>query len=193
MNDLYPIFIKLSGKKCVVIGGGKIAFRKVKALLAAHAQVKIISIDFCPELGAMIEEQGLDATKRAFQKGDLDDAFLAIAATNDPAANQQIWDEANQKNILVNIVDVPELCNFYVPSVVRDGDLALAISTNGKAPYVSKKLRIYLEKLLRKLSLKDLIQSVDQKKQSLKQSLPDDIKEREKQIKEFTNNLFNKL
>jgi len=193
MNQLYPVYIKLSHKNCVVIGGGKIAYRKVKTLIAAQANVKIISLNFCKQLDELIKEKEIEFHKRAFQAADLNDALLVIAATNDPDANKYIWDEANRKNILVNVVDVPELCNFYVPSVVRDGDLALAISTNGKAPYVAKKLRLYLQNILTKLNINQIIHSVDRKKQSLKRSIPENIKERERQIKTFTDHLFNKL
>jgi precorrin-2 dehydrogenase / sirohydrochlorin ferrochelatase len=193
MNQLYPVYIKLSHKNCVVIGGGKIAYRKVKILVVARANVKIISLEFCEELNELVKALRLDYSQRAFEKSDLDGAFIVIAATNDPEANQRIWEEANHRNILVNVVDVPELCNFYVPSVIRDGDLAIAISTNGKAPYVAKKLRLYLQNILTKLNIHQIIHSVDKKKQSLKRSIPENIKERERQIKVFTDHLLNNL
>jgi len=193
MNRLYPVFIKLKNKRCVVVGGGTVACRKVKSLLETEATVKVISLKLCHEMIVLIKDHQTEYHQRAFQPADLEGAFMVIAATDDAAANQHIWDEANKKNILANVVDVSELCNFYVPSVIRDGDLAIAISTNGKAPYVAKKLRVQLQQFINKIGLNRIISLVDRKKQEVRKAFPQNVKQREKRIKQFTDNLFENL
>lgn len=191
MNNLYPIFIKLQNKACVVIGGGSVAYRKIQVLLDAGAHITLISPDVSDKMNQVIQNEKIKYLNRNFQSGDLAHAFLVIAATDDSEVNKQIWQEANENNVLVNVVDVPDLCNFYVPSVVRDGDLALAISTNGKAPYLSKMLRLMLTDYLTQFNFKDIIKKIDHKKNQLKIQFPGDIKIREKEIKTFINNLLN--
>lgn len=193
MNQLYPIFIKLKNKTCIVIGGGVIASRKVQALLDAEADVTVISPELSELMKPFIQERKIKFINRGFQKGDLADAFLVIAATDDPDVNRQVWEEANERNILVNVVDVPDRCNFYVPSVIRQGDLAVAISTNGKAPYLSKRLRQRLTEYLKQFNFNSIIEQVDRKKQQLKAQFPDDIQHREKEVKALIDDLMNQL
>lgn len=193
MNQLYPIFIKLRNKKCIVIGGGTVAHRKIQALLAAEAEVTVISPQLTDMLKPFIWDQKIKFLNRGFRSGDLADAFLVIAATDDPNINREVWQEANEKNILVNVVDVPDRCNFYVPSVLRDGALALAISTNGKAPYLAKRLRIKLTNYLQHFKFNEIINKVNNRKQQLKKQFPDHFKKREQEIKTFIDNLMNEL
>lgn len=141
MNSLYPVFLKLSGRPCVVIGGGRVALQKVEALAAAGARLSVISPEMDPALWAMADEHGILLLERAYQPGDLDGAFLAVVATNDRELNERIRQEALHKKVLCNVVDDPERCDFYVPSIVTTGDLKIAISTNGQSPTVAKKLR----------------------------------------------------
>ncbi|MBD3288183.1 bifunctional precorrin-2 dehydrogenase/sirohydrochlorin ferrochelatase [candidate division KSB1 bacterium] len=190
MNTLYPIYLKLLKKHCLVIGGGTIAFRKVEALLASEADVTVISPDLCPSLRELVDQGICKYISRKYRRGDLNGSFLVIAATNDPDANRQIWEEANDLNLLVNIVDVPDVCNFYVPSVVRNGDLAIAISTNGKAPYLAKRIRQRLEQDQFSHKISEKIFSIDKKRNELKSSYPNDIQKREAEIKKFINNLM---
>ncbi len=190
MNRLYPVFINLENKSCVVVGGGLVAFRKVTSLLEAKARITIISPQLCDVLSSLIDRSEINFLKREFRSGDLANAFLVIAATDDAKINQLVWEEANERDILVNVVDVPSLCNFYVPSVMRDYDLAIAISTNGKAPYLSKKLRLKLESYFKRLKIGKLITQIDTEKQKLKKLYPDDIKKREEQIKQFIDELI---
>jgi len=193
MNNLYPIYVKLKNKVCVVVGGGSIAFRKIQALLRAEADVTLISPELNNDLLNLVDQSKINYLNRKFQQGDLDNAFLVVAATNDSSVNLQIWNEANTRNILINVVDVPSLCNFYVPSVVRDGDLALAISTNGKAPYLSKLLRLKFENYLSPFNFKKLIDRIYHKRQELKALYPNDIQKRETQIKEFIDDSFKQI
>lgn len=193
MNNLYPIYLKIKDKYCTVVGGGVVSYRKVLALLLAEATVTVISPWLCNELLELVTQSKVLHLNKVFQPGDLEGAFLVVAATDDAAVNQAIWQESNKRNILINVVDVPNLCNFYVPSVVRDGDLAVAISTNGKAPYLSKRLRLKLEVYLKQFNLNQLINQIHQKKQKLKALFPGNIRERETQIKKFVDDSFDKI
>lgn len=130
----------------MVVGGGKIATRKVEGLLEAGGNIVVISPEVSPELEKIIQEQKVEWLFRKYFPGDLNDAFIVIAATNDPGVNVQIWEEASDKNILTNVVDDPAHCNFIAPAVVRRGEMTIAISSGGNAPALSRHLRQELEK-----------------------------------------------
>jgi len=130
----------------VVVGGGKVAERKVKGLLSCKAQVKVISPDLTKELLQLQAEGKLEWLNRHYCRGDLAQTFLVIAATDDEQAQQLVQEEAAQLNTLLNVVDVPQRCNFILPATVRRGDLTIAVATGGKSPALAKKLRKELEK-----------------------------------------------
>jgi precorrin-2 dehydrogenase/sirohydrochlorin ferrochelatase len=140
----YPAFLNLKGKIAVVIGGGKVAERKVVSLLKAGSDVKVIS----PYLTKRIEKEKLRGRikhiPRQYRKGDLKNAFLVIAATDFPTINDRVSKDAPS---LVNVVDIPDLCNFIVPSVMNRGPLNIAVSTSGVSPALSRSIRKELEKL----------------------------------------------
>jgi len=142
----YPVCLDLQGRSCVVVGGGKVAERKVKGLLACNAQVKVISPDLTEFLSQLHAEGQLEWLNRYYKKGDLSQTFLVIAATDDEQAQQMVQDEATQLNKLLNVADVPQRCNFILPATVRRGDLTIAVATGGKSPALAKKLRKELEK-----------------------------------------------
>ena len=142
----YPVCLDLQGQPCVVVGGGKVAERKVKGLLACNAQVKVISPDLTEFLLQLHAEGQLEWLNRPYRKGDLSQIFLVIAATDDEQAQQMIQEEATQLNKLLNVADVPQRCNFILPATVRRGDLTIAVATGGKSPALAKKLRKELEK-----------------------------------------------
>ena len=142
-NMYYPIFLDLKDKLCVVIGGGRVAARKAESLVSAGARVKVISDDILDEISSM---DGVIIEKRKYKEGDLGGAFLVIAATDDPDENLRITKEAMAKNILLNVVDKIELCNFIMPSVVEKGPLKIAISTGGFSPALARRLRIEIGK-----------------------------------------------
>ncbi len=144
----YPIFIDLRKKEVVVVGGGGVAERKVKGLLETHALIKVISPKITKALEQWASEGLIDHVSRAFTQGDLDSAWLVIAATDDPATQKAIYREASEHKIFCNVVDQPELCSFIVSSMVRRGDLCLAISTGGKSPALAQHLRKEIEKNL---------------------------------------------
>ena len=140
----YPAYIDLTGKKAVVVGGGSVAERKILSLLKAHADVKVISPYLTKRLEREKGKGGIRHVCRHYKKGDLRNAFLVIAATNSPRINEQVSRDAPY---LVNVVDVPDLCNFIVPSLVKRGPLTVAISTSGVSPAFSKSVRKELEKI----------------------------------------------
>lgn len=144
MSLYYPAFIDLRGKKCVVVGGGKVAERKVMALLKAGAAVEVISPQLTGLLRRWSSKGRIRHREREYRKGDLGGAFLVIAATADEAVNRKI---SRQAPCLVNVVDVPELANFIVPSVLERGDLTIAVSTAGASPAFAGTVRRELEAL----------------------------------------------
>ena len=142
----YPIFLDIKDKPCVVIGGGNVAERKVISLLDAGARVVVISPVLTPALKKLTREKTINYCPKPYEEGDLKGFFLAYSATDNPAINRKVFNEAKREGILLNVVDVPKLCNFIVPSVVERGDLLIAISTSGKSPALAKKIRKHLER-----------------------------------------------
>src|SRR5208337_1669971 len=146
-HHYYPAFIDLRGKQCIVVGGGKVAERKVAALLRSGAKVTVISPFVTGVLANYSERKRIKHVKRKYRKGDLEDAFIVIAATSDGRVNQEVSLDAPY---LLNVVDAPELANFIVPSVMERGPLALAVSTSGFSPALAKNIRKELELLYTK-------------------------------------------
>ncbi|WP_258189434.1 precorrin-2 dehydrogenase/sirohydrochlorin ferrochelatase family protein [Candidatus Hakubella thermalkaliphila] len=138
--------MKITHKSCLVIGGGKVAQRKVEGLVESQASVTVISPSITGVLDALAAQGLIRIIRREYQQGDLEGAFLVISATDDEEINQAVFAEASEKGILVNVVDQPELCNFIVPSVVRRGDLVISTSTSGKCPALAKRVRKQIEK-----------------------------------------------
>lgn len=139
----YPVFLDIAGKRCVVIGGGQVAWRKVQTLLEYGAKVEVVSPELCPELAAVTE---INVCHRQYQPGDLKGAFLAIVATDNHEINHQVAREARAQGVMVNVVDDAEYCDFILPSLVRRGDMTIAVSTAGRSPALARKLRTRLEK-----------------------------------------------
>jgi siroheme synthase-like protein len=146
MNTYYPVYIQLHQQPCVVIGGGKIAEGKVEGLLASQAKVTVVSPDLTRRLQELAEEKQIHYVARAYQSGDLTGAFMVICATDQTEINHQVWQEANANHQLVNVVDDTPRCNFIAPSILRKGDLTLAISTSGKAPALAVRLKERLQR-----------------------------------------------
>ncbi len=142
----YPILIRLEGKKVVVVGGGVVAQRKVDTLLAYRADVHLISRELTPKLHQYLEKKKIKLCGHEFDESHLDGAFVVIAATDDPLLNRQVSERASARGLLINAVDQPADCNFIVPSILRRGDLLIAVSTSGKSPAFAKKVREELEK-----------------------------------------------
>jgi siroheme synthase-like protein len=137
----YPVLLDLHGRPCVVIGGGAIATGKVEGLLEAGARVTVIAPALSSRLSALAAAGQVLHLARAYCPGDLEGAFLTVAATDDRSANAAVWDEANARNLLINAVDDVPHCNFIAPSTLRQGDLIGAISTSGQAPALAVRLK----------------------------------------------------
>jgi len=144
----YPIFLDIREKKCVVVGGGEVALRKVKALVEHGARVEVVSPDLCAELDRMAEDGEVHVLRRDYAEGDLAGAVLVVAATNDGDLNAKVAEEAKTAGALINAVDDPEHCDFIVPSYLRRGDITIAISTGGRSPALARKIRTELERQL---------------------------------------------
>jgi precorrin-2 dehydrogenase/sirohydrochlorin ferrochelatase len=139
--DLFPIFLKIAARPCVVIGAGNLAESKIESLQAAHAKVTVIAPEASPRIVSLAEAGDVEWLQREYVVGDLTGNFLVVAATNVPAVNRAVFAEATEKDILCNAVDDPPFCDFYFPSVVRRGDLQIAISTAGASPALAQQLR----------------------------------------------------
>lgn len=142
----YPIFLDIRGKKCVVVGGGDVAARKVSRLLDCQAMVFVISPELSPELVRLKNENAICHIAAVYTGYFLEGASLVIGATDDEATNERISSDARKKGIPVNIVDDPQKCDFILPSIAQQGDLIIAVGTGGKSPALARHLREELEK-----------------------------------------------
>ncbi len=134
----FPFFVNIENKKCIVIGGGKVAFRKIQKLFPFGTDITVIAPFICKEIKAI---NGLKIIQRKFIDSDLDGMFFAVTATDDPRLNQHIFELCKEKNILVNTVDDKEKCSFIFPALVTENDITIGISTSGKSPVYAKKLK----------------------------------------------------
>jgi uroporphyrin-III C-methyltransferase/precorrin-2 dehydrogenase/sirohydrochlorin ferrochelatase len=148
MSAFYPVFLDLRGRRAVVIGGGIIAEQKVRGLVAAGAHVTVVSPDVTPPLQALARRKSIELERRPYRRGDLQGAWLAIAATDDRATNGSVWAEAEQLGVPLNAVDDLEHCSFIAPAVHREGDVTVAVSTAGKSPALAVRLRQRIARLV---------------------------------------------
>jgi precorrin-2 dehydrogenase/sirohydrochlorin ferrochelatase len=139
--DLFPIFLKIASRPCLVVGAGNLAESKIDSLRAAHAKVTVIAPEARPSIVDLAAGGEIVWKQREYVDGDLTGQFLVVAATNQPAVNRAVYREAIENNVLCNAVDDPPYCDFYFPSVVRRGDLQIAISTSGASPALAQRLR----------------------------------------------------
>ncbi len=145
---LYPVMVNIEGRLAVVIGGGEVAARKVMDLLESGAKVKVVSPEFHDEIVNASAEfaESIELVQRKYMNGDLNGAAMVFSATDDAKVNHEVFVEADSKNILINAVDDPPNCSFYVPSFLRKGDLLFALSTSGASPAMAARLRREMEK-----------------------------------------------
>jgi precorrin-2 dehydrogenase / sirohydrochlorin ferrochelatase len=140
-TPFYIACLKLTGRRCLVVGGGDIGLEKVEGLLACDAKVVLVAPDATEPLRELAAEGSIEWVRREYQPSDLERTFIAIAATNDTDVNIRVYEDAERRAMLVNIVDVPPLCNFILPAIVRTGPLAIAISTAGASPALAKRIK----------------------------------------------------
>jgi len=146
VTSLFPMFMKLEGRQILVVGAGKVGEPKIQGLVDTGARIRVVAL----EASAMVREWAragnVELELRAFVPGDLDGVFLAVVATSSRSVNDRVYREAQRRGVLCNVVDVPDLCDFYYPSIVRRGDLQIAVSTAGQSPSLAQKIRQQLEK-----------------------------------------------
>jgi precorrin-2 dehydrogenase len=140
-TPFYIACLRLTGRRCVVVGGGEVGLEKVEGLLACDGRVVLIAPEAEPALRELAAEGSIEWVRREYRTGDLEGTFIAIAATNDTDANIRVYEDAERRAMLVNVVDVPPLCNFILPAIVRTGPLAIAISTAGASPALAKRMK----------------------------------------------------
>src|SRR5436190_13322609 len=140
-TPFYIACLKLTGRRCLVVGGGDIGLEKVEGLLACDARVVLVAPDAIEPLRELAAEGSISWERREYRASDLEATFIAIAATNDTDVNIRVYEDAERRAMLVNIVDVPPLCNFILPAIVRTGPLAIAISTAGASPALAKRIK----------------------------------------------------
>jgi siroheme synthase-like protein len=140
-TPFYIACLKLKGRRCLVVGGGDIGLEKVEGLLVCDADVVLVAPEAHEQLERLASEGSIRWERREYAREDLEGSFMAIAATNDSDVNIRVYEDAEQRAMLVNVVDVPPLCNFILPAVFRSGPVAIAISTAGASPALAKRMR----------------------------------------------------
>jgi siroheme synthase-like protein len=185
-NELFPIFLKVHKLNVLLVGGGKVAEEKLHFLLKSspRARLRIVGKEISPAVRELVKgkEATIDVYEKEFQTGDLWDADLVIAATNNKATNHHIRNLARERRILINVADTPDLCDFYLGSIVSKGDLKIAISTNGKSPTFAKRFREVLEDIL-----PDSIPEMLQNLRKIRDDLKGDFTSKVEKLNELTS------
>ena len=145
MTTYYPVYLNLRGRRCVIVGGGTVAEGKIARLLDSGAQICVVSPDASPGILQFVADGQVRWEQRTYRDGDLEGAFIAIAATSVREVNRRIFEEAEQRGVMLNAVDDPPNCSFIAPSIVQRGPVTLAISTGGVSPALARKLRESLQ------------------------------------------------
>jgi precorrin-2 dehydrogenase/sirohydrochlorin ferrochelatase len=140
------MFLKLEGRQCLAVGAGKVGEPKIGGLLETGARIRVVALNASPTVREWARAGKLELELRAFSAEDLEGASLAVVATNSRSLNERVYHEAQRRGVLCNVVDVPDLCDFFYPAVVRRGDLQIAVSTSGQSPSLAQKIRQQLEK-----------------------------------------------
>ena len=187
-NELYPIFLKASQLSILIVGGGNVALEKLTFLLKSspNANVLLVSKTFNKEVLTLVKKYDISTVKAAYNPSTLKNKQIVIAATNNPEVNKQIYQDAKAKNILINVADTPNLCDFYLGSIVTKGALKIAISTNGTSPTLAKRLRQLFEEIL-----PDEIAELTQNLKVYRQKLKPDFKEKVSHLNRLTKKLIN--
>lgn len=144
-SKYYPVYLDVRGRTCLVVGGGAVGTRKVVKLLECGARVRVVSPEVTPTLAQYADDGAIDLHLRAYSAEDLQGAFLVIGATDDMDLNRRVHADSEKLDKLCNTADRPEICNFILPAIIRQGDLAIAISTSGNSPAFAKQLRRQLQ------------------------------------------------
>lgn len=189
MNELYPIFLKLSTLEVLIIGGGSVGLEKLNFLLKSSpgAKVTVVSNEFMPEIMALALKYRIEIIRATYDKLFISEKHIVIAATDNNILNLQIHTDCKERNILVNVADNPILCDFFMGGIVTKGNLKLAISTNGKSPTIAKRLRQFFEEILPD-EIDELVENLHQFRKNMKGNFEDKVKN----LNELTKGLINK-
>ncbi len=185
-NVLFPIFLKLRDFTTLVVGGGAVGLEKVEALLKndPRANITVVAPEIKPELAALAENHPVRLTYRPFRENDLQDVRMVILATDSRELHKEILPMAHARQLLVNVADTPDLCDFYLGSTVKKGDLKIGISTNGKSPTLAKRFREILEEIL-----PDETQSLLENLKAIRDQLQTNFTEKVRQLDKITSTL----
>lgn len=188
MNTLYPIFLKTENFNILIVGGGFVGTEKLSFILknSPNANITVVAKMISDEIKSMVDSHlSVVISKKSFEESDLENIQLVIAATADKVLNEEIYRAAKQKNILINVADTPALCDFYLGSIVTKGDLKIAISTNGKSPTLSKRIREFMEDILPE-NINDLILNLNDYRNTLKGNFEEKVNALNEITKSFT-------
>ncbi|MCF6213991.1 MAG: bifunctional precorrin-2 dehydrogenase/sirohydrochlorin ferrochelatase [Flavobacteriaceae bacterium] len=188
-NKLYPIFLKASQLNILIVGGGKVALEKLRFLLKSspNANVLLAAISFDENILKMAESHSVSLVKTPYSKAALKNKQIVIAATNNTQINKQIYRDAKAENILINVADTPDLCDFYLGGIVTKGQVKIAISTNGKSPTLAKRLRQFFEDVIPD-DIDELAQNLNEFRQSVKGSFEEKVSTLNKLTKSLLDN-----
>lgn len=192
MTILLPIFLKLNGRRALIVGGGKIATLRARQLIRIGASVTVVASKASAEIEGLAKAGSVGLIRREFKRTDLDKSyFVVIGATNNPAVQKAVFEEAERHSILCNVVDNPGYCNFYTPAVVERGELKIAISTSGRSPSLAGMLRQYLEEAIPE-NAADLTETVGLLRTRLRLEIPGDLEAQKKLVGEFVEKVLKK-
>ncbi|MCC6583212.1 MAG: bifunctional precorrin-2 dehydrogenase/sirohydrochlorin ferrochelatase [Chitinophagales bacterium] len=191
MNTLYPIFLKTENFNILIVGGGIVGTEKLSFILknSPDANITLVAKEISQEIRSIVDYRpSIVLIEKAFESSDLENKQLVIAATADKALNERIYHaaKAKAKNILINVADTPELCDFYLGSIVTKGDLKIAISTNGKSPTLSKRIREFFEDILPD-NINELILNLNEYRKTLKGNFEEKVDALNEITKSFKN------
>jgi precorrin-2 dehydrogenase len=190
MNELFPIFLKLQGRRALVVGAGAVAAGRVRQLVKARARVTVIAPRSNGSLARLGKAGRIELKRRKLRRSDLDaDWFIILSATDDAAAQRMVAREAARRRLLCNVADHQRRSNFYMPALVRRGDLTLAIGTAGRSPFLAGRLRRQLEDAL-PANIADLTETLGTLRAQLKVRIPRDLKKRKKLIGDFVERVL---
>ncbi|SFC08382.1 precorrin-2 dehydrogenase / sirohydrochlorin ferrochelatase [Flagellimonas taeanensis] len=188
-NELYPIFLKVSQLKVLIVGGGNVGLEKLTFLLKSspNAQVQMVALEFLPETVELAQKHDVEMVQEAYHKQFLEGKHMVIACTDKPEVNEQVYHDCRERSILVNVADNPPFCDFYMGGIVTKGNVKVAISTNGKSPTTAKRLRQFFEDVLPE-DIDDLVKNLNEYRKTLKGS----FEEKVEALNEFTKGLIDK-
>ena len=188
-NDLFPIFLRMDKLHLLVVGGGNVGYEKLSFLFrhCENAQITLVSPQINERIIVLKNKfpELIHLVYKSFEPSDLDNVDLVISATNNPETNKNIWEQAKQKGVLINVADTPELCDFYLSSVVKKGDLKIAISSNGKSPTLTKRIKELLNDVLPE-EIDVLIQNLAEIRANLKGDFDSKVEQLNEITKDFT-------